>query len=44
MMNNNRNYKVSVAQVYPYYIAKAVSKGWTKAEVDEENIARINSC
>ena len=34
-MNNNRIYKVSFAHVYPYYVAKAVKKGRTKAEVDE---------
>jgi hypothetical protein len=28
-------YKTSFAKVYPYYIAKAVRKGRTKAEVDE---------
>jgi hypothetical protein len=35
---NNRNhriYKMSVASVYPHYIAKAEKKGRTGAEVDE---------
>lgn len=30
-----RIYTMSVASVYPYYVAKAVKKGRTKAEVDE---------
>jgi hypothetical protein len=34
-MANHRIYSVSVASVYPYYIAKAEKKGRTKAEVDE---------
>lgn len=32
---NQRVYAMSVASVYPYYIAKAEKKGRTKAEVDE---------
>ena len=35
---NNRNhriYSISVASVYPHYVAKAEKKGRTKAEVDE---------
>ncbi len=31
----NRIYKMSFAEVYPMYIAKAERKGRTKAEVDE---------
>lgn len=31
----NRVYKMSVASVYPHYIAKAEKKGRTKKEVDE---------
>jgi len=31
----NRVYAMSVASVYPHYIAKAEKKGRTKAEVDE---------
>lgn len=34
-MNTHRVYKMSVASVYPLYIAKAEKKGRTKAEVDE---------
>lgn len=34
-MNNHRIYSMSVASVYPLYIAKAERKGRTKAEVDE---------
>lgn len=34
-MKNNRIYSMSVAGVYPLYIAKAEKKGRTKAEVDE---------
>jgi len=34
-MNNHRIYSMSVARVYPLYIAKAERKGRTKAEVDE---------
>jgi hypothetical protein len=34
-MNNERVYKMSVASVYPYYVAKAEKKGRTKKEVDE---------
>jgi hypothetical protein len=33
--SNHRIYKVSVASVYPMYVAKAERKGRTKAEVDE---------
>lgn len=32
---NHRIYRISVASVYPLYIAKAEKKGRTKAEVDE---------
>lgn len=32
---NHRIYKISVASVYPMYVAKAERKGRTKAEVDE---------
>jgi hypothetical protein len=35
MNNNHRIYSVSVASVYPHYVAKAEKKGRTKAEVDE---------
>jgi hypothetical protein len=31
----HRVFKISVASVYPHYIAKAEKKGRTKAEVDE---------
>jgi hypothetical protein len=34
-MPNHRIYSISVASVYPLYIAKAEKKGRTKAEVDE---------
>jgi hypothetical protein len=34
-MTKHRIYSVSVASVYPLYIAKAERKGRTKAEVDE---------
>lgn len=34
-MQNDRVYKMSLASVYPHYIAKAERKGRTKAEVDE---------
>lgn len=34
-MENARVYKMSVAGVYPHYVAKAEKKGRTKAEVDE---------
>lgn len=34
-MTGHRIYKVSVASVYPHYLAKAEKKGRTKAEVDE---------
>ena len=34
-MTNHRIYLVSVASVYPHYVAKAEKKGRTKAEVDE---------
>ena len=34
-MKSERLYATSFARVYPYYIAKAVKKGRTKAEVDE---------
>ena len=32
---NHRIYTMSVASVYPHYVAKAERKGRTKAEVDE---------
>ena len=34
-MPKHRIYSISVASVYPHYIAKAEKKGRTKAEVDE---------
>jgi hypothetical protein len=34
-MTKHRIFSVSVASVYPHYIAKAERKGRTKAEVDE---------
>ena len=34
-MTNPSIYKMSVAKVYPFYVAKAEKKGRTKAEVDE---------
>lgn len=34
-MKPHRIYKISVASVYPHYLAKAEKKGRTKAEVDE---------
>lgn len=34
-MANHRIYKMSVASVYPLYVAKAERKGRTQAEVDE---------
>ena len=34
-MTKHRIYSVSVASVYPFYVAKAEKKGRTKAEVDE---------
>ena len=34
-MTKHRLYSVSVASVYPLYIAKAGEKGRTKVEVDE---------
>ncbi|MDW9697311.1 DUF2200 family protein [Sinorhizobium meliloti] len=34
-MEKHRIYSVSVASVYPHYVAKAEKKGRTKAEVDE---------
>lgn len=34
-MTNDRIYGMSVARVYPLYIAKAEKKGRTKAEVDK---------
>ena len=34
-MANNRIYSMSVASVYPHYVAKAEKTGWTKEEVDE---------
>ena len=34
-MAKHRIYSISVASVYPHYIAKAQKKGRTKAEVDE---------
>ncbi len=34
-MSNQRIYKMSVAKVYPYYLAKVEKKARTKAELDE---------
>jgi hypothetical protein len=34
-MPKHRIYSISVASVYPHYVAKAEKKGRTKAEVDE---------
>ena len=34
-MIKHKIYTVSVASVYPFYVAKAVKKGRTKSEVDE---------
>jgi hypothetical protein len=34
-MTKHRIYAISVASVYPHYVAKAEKKGRTKAEVDE---------
>lgn len=34
-MAKHRIYSISVASVYPHYIAKAAKKGRSKAEVDE---------
>lgn len=34
-MTKHRIYTISVASVYPHYVAKAEKKGRTKAEVDE---------
>lgn len=34
-MSNDRVYKMTVASVYPYYVAKAEKKGRSKQEVDE---------
>lgn len=34
-MASHRIYSVSVASVYPHYVAKAQGKGRTKADVDE---------
>ena len=34
-MTGHRVYSISVASVYPHYVAKAKKKGRTKAEVDE---------
>ncbi|MDP2124325.1 MAG: DUF2200 domain-containing protein [Parvibaculum sp.] len=34
-MQKHRIYSMSVASVYPHYVAKAEKKGRTKAEVDE---------
>lgn len=34
-LKNHRIYKMSVAEVYPAYVAKAERKGRTKTEVDE---------
>ena len=34
-MDKHRIYTTSFASVYPHYVAKAVRKGRTKAEVDE---------
>jgi hypothetical protein len=33
--SNHRIYAISVASVYPHYVAKAEKKGRTKGEVDE---------
>src|SRR5215211_727187 len=35
IMANHRVYAMSVASVYPHYVAKAEKKGRTKADVDE---------
>jgi hypothetical protein len=35
MTTPHRIYRISVASVYPHYLAKAEKKGRTKAEVDE---------
>lgn len=35
MNNHERIYRMSLASVYPHYIAKAEKKGRTKTEVDE---------
>ena len=34
-MPKHRIYSISIASVYPHYVAKAEKKGRTKAEVDE---------
>jgi hypothetical protein len=34
-MTGHRIYRISVASVYPHYLAKAEKKGRSKAEVDE---------
>ncbi len=34
-MTKHRIYSISVASVYPHYVAKAEKKGRTKAQVDE---------
>ena len=34
-MTKHRIYSMSVASVYPHYVAKAEKKGRTKAEIDE---------
>jgi hypothetical protein len=34
-MSKHRIFSISVASVYPHYVAKAEKKGRTKAEVDE---------
>ena len=34
-MTKHRIYSISVASVYPHYVAKAEKKGRTKAEVDQ---------
>ena len=34
-MTKHRIYSISVASVYPHYVAKAEKKGRTRAEVDE---------
>ena len=34
-MAKHRIYSISVASVYPHYVAKAEKKGRTKAEIDE---------
>ena len=34
-LENHRVYRMSVASVYPHYVAKAEKKGRTRAEVDQ---------